>query len=35
MPAGATPVAFTAEFYNDADKKKQWAALCARNATYF
>jgi hypothetical protein len=28
------PVAFTAEFYNDANNRNQWAAFCARNATY-
>jgi hypothetical protein len=27
-------VAFTPEFYNDTDKKKQWAAFGTRNATY-
>jgi Nucleotidyl transferase AbiEii toxin, Type IV TA system len=34
LPAGGTPGAFTPEFYNDADKKKQWIAFCTRNATY-
>ena len=34
LPADATPVAFTPEFYNDTDKKKQWTAFCSRNATY-
>jgi hypothetical protein len=34
LPAGGTPVAFTPEFYNDTDKKKQWAAFCTKNATY-
>ena len=34
LPIGGTPVAFTPEFYDDANKKKQWAAFCARNATY-
>jgi hypothetical protein len=34
LPAGGTPVAFTLEFYNDADKKKQWTAFCTKNATY-
>jgi hypothetical protein len=30
--SGGMTVAFTAKFYNDANKKKQWAAFCARNA---
>jgi len=34
LPAGGTPVAFTPEFYNDTDKKKQWTAFCTKNATY-
>lgn len=34
LPAGGTPVAFTSEFYNDTNKKKQWAAFGTRNATY-
>jgi hypothetical protein len=34
LPADGTPVAFTPEFYNDTDKKKQWTAFCTRNATY-
>jgi len=34
LPASGTPVAFTPEFYDDDNKKKQWAAFCARNATY-
>src|SRR5262249_15179969 len=34
LPPGGTPIAFTPEFYNDLDKKKQWSAFCARNATY-
>lgn len=34
LPVGGTPVAFTPEFYNDTDKKKQWTAFCIRNATY-
>ena len=34
LPAGGTPVAFSLEFYNDTDKKKQWTAFCTKNATY-
>jgi Nucleotidyl transferase AbiEii toxin, Type IV TA system len=34
LPAGGTPIAFTPEFYNDTDKKKQWTAFCTRNALY-
>jgi hypothetical protein len=34
LPSNGTPVAFTSEFYDDANKKKQWAAFCTRNATY-
>lgn len=33
LPAGGTAVAFTPEFYNDTDKKKQWTAFGTRNAT--
>jgi len=34
LPSSGTPVAFTPEFYDDANKKKQWTAFCTRNATY-
>jgi hypothetical protein len=34
LPIDGTPVAFTPEFYDDTDKKKQWAAFCTRNAPY-
>ncbi len=34
LPAGGTPVAFTSEFYKDADKKKQWTAFCKKNAIH-
>jgi hypothetical protein len=34
LPAGDMPVALTAEFDNDANKKKLWAAFCTRNARY-
>lgn len=33
LPKGR-PVTFTAEFFEDADKNKQWAAFCARNRNY-
>ncbi|MBZ5631451.1 MAG: nucleotidyl transferase AbiEii/AbiGii toxin family protein [Acidobacteriia bacterium] len=33
LPAGI-PLVFTAEFFNDADKKKQWAAFCNKNRNY-
>jgi hypothetical protein len=33
LTAGA-PVVFTAEFFDDSSKKKQWAAFCNRNKTY-
>ncbi len=33
LPKGR-PVTFTAEFFEDADKKKQWAAFCERNRNY-
>ena len=28
------PLIFTAEFFNDSDKKKQWAAFCSKNRNY-
>jgi Nucleotidyl transferase AbiEii toxin, Type IV TA system len=28
------PVVFTAEFFDDADKKKQWTAFCRKNSNY-
>jgi predicted nucleotidyltransferase component of viral defense system len=33
LPVG-TPVAFTPEFFEDADKKKQWAAFCNKNRVF-
>lgn len=33
LPSG-TPVVFTPEFFEDADKKKQWAAFCNKNRNY-
>lgn len=29
-----TPLVFTAEFFDDQDKKKQWAAFCRKNRSY-
>jgi Nucleotidyl transferase AbiEii toxin, Type IV TA system len=29
-----TPIVFTPEFFEDADKKKQWAAFCNKNRSY-
>jgi hypothetical protein len=34
LPADGLPLAFTPEFYDDATKKRQWTAFCAKNATY-
>jgi hypothetical protein len=34
LPADGLPLAFTPEFYDDASKKRQWTAFCAKNATY-
>jgi hypothetical protein len=31
---GEVPLIFTAEFFNDPDKKKQWAAFCNKNRSY-
>jgi hypothetical protein len=28
------PVAFTSEFYDDVNKKRQWTAFCAKNKSY-
>lgn len=33
LPAG-TPLVFSAEFFDDSDKKKQWAAFCNKNRSY-
>lgn len=33
LPA-QTPLVFTAEFFNDPDKKKQWAGFCNKNRNY-
>jgi len=34
LPVGGMPLAFTPEFYDDDNKKKQWAAFRTRNAPY-
>ena len=31
---GGLPVAFTSEFYDDVNKKRQWIAFCAKNKSY-
>jgi len=28
------PVAFTSEFYDDVNNKRQWTAFCAKNKSY-
>jgi len=28
------PVAFTSEFYDDVNKKRQWTAFCAKKKSY-
>lgn len=33
LPSG-TPLVFTSEFFEDGDKKKQWAAFCNKNRNY-
>ncbi len=34
LPAGGVPLAFAPEFYEDANKVKQWAAFCNKNKSY-
>jgi hypothetical protein len=34
LPANGMPLAFTLEFYDNTNKKKQWTAFCEKNATY-
>ena len=34
LPMGGVPVAFTSEFYDDVNKKRQWTAFCAKNKSY-
>ena len=30
LPRAGLPVAFTSEFYDDVNKKRQWTAFCAK-----
>jgi hypothetical protein len=32
LPMGGVPVAFTSEFYDDVNKKRQWTAFCAKKS---
>src|ERR1700730_8898360 len=34
LPMEGLPVAFTSEFYDDVNKKRQWIAFCAKNKSY-
>ena len=34
LPMSGLPVAFTSEFYDDANKKRQWTAFCVKNKSY-
>ncbi|MGC1414390.1 MAG: nucleotidyl transferase AbiEii/AbiGii toxin family protein [Candidatus Acidiferrum sp.] len=34
LPMAGLPVAFTSEFYDDVEEKRQWTAFCARNKSY-
>jgi predicted nucleotidyltransferase component of viral defense system len=34
LPMAGLAVAFTPEFYDDANKKRQWTAFCAKNKSY-
>jgi hypothetical protein len=34
LSANGMPLAFAPEFYDNTNKKKQWTAFCAKNATY-
>ena len=34
LPMAGLPVAFTSEFYDDVNKKRQWTAFCAKNKSY-
>jgi hypothetical protein len=34
VPVGGLPVAFTSQFYDDLNKKRQWTAFCAKNKSY-
>jgi hypothetical protein len=34
LPMAGLLVAFTSDFYDDIDKKRQWTAFCAKNKSY-
>ena len=34
LPVAGLPVAFTSEFYDDVNKKRQWTAFSAKNKSY-
>jgi hypothetical protein len=34
LPMASLPVAFTSEFYDDVNMKRQWTAFCAKNRSY-
>ena len=34
LPMAGLPFAFTSEFYDDVNKKRQWAAVCAKNRSF-
>jgi len=34
LPVAGLPVAFTSEFYDDVNKKRQWTAFCTKNKSY-
>jgi hypothetical protein len=34
LPIAGLPVAFTSEFYDDVNKKRQWTGFCAKNKSY-
>jgi hypothetical protein len=34
LPIAGLPLAFTSEFYDDVNKKRQWTAFCAKNESY-
>ena len=34
LPRDKPPLAFTAEFYEDENKKKQWSGFCGKNSRY-
>jgi hypothetical protein len=34
LPIAGLPIAFTSEFYDDVNKKRQWTAFCSKNKSY-